>query len=45
MKKSSVVSVVRYFILLVLKVKQRSEHSERFPLTSSEVKQRNEGSK
>ena len=27
-KKSSVVSVVRYFILMVLKVKQRSECSQ-----------------
>ena len=42
MKKNSVVSVVRYFILIVVKVKQRSERSQRFPFNSSEVKQRSE---
>ena len=36
--KSSVVSAVRDFILIVLKVKQCSECSQRFPLNSSEVK-------
>ena len=47
MEKNSVVSVVRYVILLVVKVKQRIEHSQRFPFNSSEGKQRNrnEGSK
>ena len=40
MKKNSVVSVVRYFILIVMKVKQRSERSQRFRFNSSEVKQR-----
>ena len=44
MKKNSVVSVVRYFILIVVKVKQRSECSQRFPFNSSEVKQRSERS-
>ena len=44
MKKNSVVSVVRYFILIVVKVKQRSERSQRFPFNSSEVKQRSERS-
>ena len=44
MKKSSVVSVVRYFILIVVKVKQRSERSQRFPFNSSEVKHRSERS-
>ena len=41
MEKNSVVSIVRYFILLVVKVKQRIEHSQRFPFNSSEGKQRN----
>ena len=40
--KNNVVSVVRYFILIVVKVKQRSERSQRFPFNSSEVKQRSE---
>ena len=44
MKKNSVVSVVRYFILIVVKVKQRSERSQRFPFNSSEVKHRSERS-
>ena len=44
MKKNSVVSVVKYFILIVVKVKQRSERSQRFPFNSSEVKQRSERS-
>ena len=42
LKKNSVVSVVRYFILIVVKVKQRSESGQRFPFSSSEVKQRSE---
>ena len=42
MKKNSVVSVVRYFILIVVKVTQRSEQSQRFPFNSSEVEQRSE---
>ena len=37
MKKNSVVSVVRYFILIVVKVKQRSELSQRFPFNSGKV--------
>ena len=41
MKKNSVVSVVRYFILIVVKVKQRSE---KFPFNSSEAKQCSERS-
>ena len=44
MKKNSVMSIVRYFILIVVKVKQRSERSQRFPFGSSEVKQRSEHS-
>ena len=35
-------SVVTDIILIIVKVKQRSECSERFPLNSSEVKQRSE---
>ena len=31
-------SVVRYFILIVVKVKQRSERGHRFPFNSSDVK-------
>ena len=42
MKKNSVVSVVRDFILILVKVKQRSERSQGFPFNSSEVKQRGE---
>ena len=42
MKKNSVVSIVRYFILIVLKAKQHSERSQRFPFNSSEVKQHSE---
>ena len=42
MKKNGVVSVVRYFILIVVKVKQRNERSQRFTFNSSEVKQRSE---
>ena len=37
-------SVVRVFILIVLKVKQRSERNQRFPFNTSEIKQRNEHS-
>ena len=37
MKKSSVISVVRDFILIVVKVKWRSERIQRFPFNSSEV--------
>ena len=42
MEKSNVESVVRYFILIVVKVKERSECSERFPVNSSEIKQDSE---
>ena len=42
MKKISVVSVVRDFVLIVVKVKQRSEHSQRLPFNSSEVKEQSE---
>ena len=38
----SVVSVVRGFILIVVKVKQCSEHSQRFLFDNSEVKQGSE---
>ena len=37
-------SVVRDFILIVVKVKQHRECSQRFPFNSSEVKQLNERS-
>ena len=40
MKYNSVVSVVRDFILIVVKVKQRSERSQIFHFNTSEVKQR-----
>ena len=40
MKKNSVVSVVRYFILIVVKVKERRKRSQRFSFNSIEVKQR-----
>ena len=36
MKKNSVESVVRYLILIVVKVKERSVRSHRFPVNSSE---------
>ena len=42
MKKNSVESAVRYFILIVVKVKERSESSQRFSFNGSEVKQRSE---
>ena len=42
MKKNSVVSVVKYFILTVVKVKERSEWTQRFSFDSTEVKQRSE---
>ena len=44
MKKNSVVSVVRYFILIVVKVKQRSECRQRVPCNSSEERQHSERS-
>ena len=44
MKKNSVVSVVIYFILIVVKVKQRSERSQRFPFNWSEERHRSERS-
>ena len=40
MNKRGAVSVVRYFILIVVKVKQRSQRSQIFHFNSSEVKQR-----
>ena len=40
MKKTSFVSVVRYFIFIVVKIKQRSKRSDIFPFNSSEEKQR-----
>ena len=42
MKKNSLMSSVRYFVLTVVKVKQHSEGSQRFPFNSSEVKQGSE---
>ena len=39
MKKNS---VVRYFILIVVKVKQRSERSQRFQSNSGDINQRSE---
>ena len=42
MKKISVASVFRDFTLIVVKGKQRSEHSQRFPFNNREVKQRSE---
>ena len=42
MKKNSLVSVVRYFILIVVKVKQLYERSQRFSFDSTEVKQGSE---
>ena len=42
MKKNSIVTLVRYLILIVVKVKQCSERSQRFLFNSSEVKQRSE---
>ena len=44
LKKNSVASVVRYFILIVKKVKERSERSQRFPFNSSEERQFSERS-
>ena len=41
-KKNSVENVVRDFILIVVKVNQCSERSQRYPFNSSEVKQRSE---
>ena len=37
-----VVSVVRDFVLIIVKIKQRSECSQKFPFNSSVVKQRSE---
>ena len=42
MKKNSVVGVVRYFILILVKVKQRSGCIQIFYFNRSEVKQRSE---
>ena len=42
MEKSNVESVVRYFILIVVKVKEHSECSQRFPVNSSDIKQGSE---
>ena len=42
MNKNSVVSVVRDFHLIVVKVKQRSERSQIFHFNNSKVKQRSE---
>ena len=42
MKINRAVSVVRYFILIVVKVKQRSERSQIFSFNSSELKERSE---
>ena len=44
MEKNSVVTVVRYVILIVVKVKERSESSQRFPFNSSEERQHSERS-
>ena len=41
-KKNSAVIIVSDIILIVVKVKQRSERSQRSPFNRSEVKQRNE---
>ena len=42
MRKNSVVCLVIDFTLTIMKVKQRSEGSQRFYFNSSEVKQRSE---
>ena len=42
MKKNTIVRVLKYFILIVVRVKHRSERSQRFLFNSSEVKQRRE---
>ena len=44
MKKNSVVSVVRDFVIMVVKIKHGSERSQIFHFSSSEVKQRSERS-
>ena len=44
MKKNSVESVVKYFILIVVKVKERSERSQRSPFNSTEERQYSERS-
>ena len=43
-KQNSVENVVTDFILIVVKVKQCSEHSQRYRFKSSKVKQRSERS-
>ena len=40
MKKNRLVNVVRYFILIIVNVKYRSERSRIFPFNSSEEKHR-----
>ena len=42
MKTNSAASIVSDITLIVMKVKQRSERSQRSPFNRSEVKQRNE---
>ena len=42
MKKSRLVNLVRYFILIELKVQQRSESSQIFLFNSTEEKQRSD---
>ena len=37
-RENSVVSIIRDLILIVVKGKQCSEHSQRYPFKSSEVK-------
>ena len=44
MKKNSVVSVVRDFVIMVVKIKHGSERSQIFHFSSSEVKQLSERS-
>ena len=44
MKKNSVVSVVRDFVIMVVKIKHGSERSQIFHFSSSEVKQCSEPS-
>ena len=42
MKTNSAASIVSDITLILMKVKQRSERSQRSPFNRSEVKQRNE---
>ena len=42
MKTNSAASIVSDITLIVMKVKQRSEHRQRSPFNRSQVKQRNE---